>query len=153
MIDLNMLNRQLEAIHRLPQNAASDDTNEVRKTRDRLTIALSREGGVPVDEVAKAVSARLGWPVYDHELLDRIAQAMHCSVVVLEQLDEKHHSWLLECLGGFASNGLSQNQFTRRLFQVIQSLGVEGRCIIVGRGAAFILPWHSTLRIHLVDCL
>ncbi|HEY7312827.1 MAG TPA: cytidylate kinase-like family protein [Gemmataceae bacterium] len=154
MMDFIMLHRQLEAMHRLPSYAArAEDTNEVASSRDRLTIALSCEAGVPVEEVAREVSTRLGWPVYNHELLKRIAEAMHCSVTVLEQLDEKHHSWLPECLGGFASPGLSQSQYACRLIQFIQSLGAEGRCLIVGRGAAFVLPWHSTLRIHLIGYL
>jgi cytidylate kinase len=151
MTNLGMLNRHLEAMHRLrPYAARAEEGNEVETSVDRLTIALSREAGVPIDEIAGEVSARLSWPVYDHELLEQVADAMHCPVAVLEQLDERHHSWLLECLEGFASHGLSQSQYTHRLVQLIQSLGAEGRCIIVGRGAAFVLPWHSTLRVHLV---
>jgi cytidylate kinase len=141
-------------MHRLHSYAAgAADTNEIASSIDRLTIALSREAGVPVEEVAQEVSARLGWPVYDHELLERIAEAMHCSVDVLEQLDERHHSWMLECLEGFASHAPSQSQYTCRLIQFIRSLGAEARCIIVGRGAAFALPWQTTLRIHLVGAV
>jgi len=36
------------------------------------------------------------------------------------------------------------------LLQTIVALGAQGRCVIVGRGASYVLPRSSTLRVRLI---
>src|SRR5262249_55976043 len=96
----------------------------------------------------------LGWPVYDQELVQRIATEMNLRASLLASVDEKRMSWLEECVGGFASvPSVSESAFVRRLIETILSLGVHGDCIIVGRGAPQILPVETTLRVRLVAAL
>ena len=115
------------------------------------TVALDREAGTPAAEVAHAVGARLGWPVHDHELLERVARDLGRPVRMLEAIDEKPHNWLLDCLEGFTSAaGVSEGRFYHQLARLIHELGAAGRCVLVGRGAAQILPPRSTLRVLLV---
>src|SRR6516225_4346905 len=77
-----------------------------------LTIAINREAGAPGTSVAQEVGARLGWPVYDHELIEMIAKEMGLRVNLLETLDEKRQSWILEAMEGFsASPFVSENSF------------------------------------------
>jgi cytidylate kinase len=45
---------------------------------------------------------------------------------------------------------VSESAYVRHLIQTILSLSVHGSCVIVGRGAAHILPPVTTLRIGLV---
>jgi cytidylate kinase len=119
-----------------------------------ITIALTREAGCPGTSVAQEVGIRLGWPVYDHELLERIAQEMGLRVGLLETIDEKRQSWILECLEAFAEMPhVSENTYVRHLAQAVLSLGAHGECIIVGRGAGHILPRETTLRARLVGDL
>src|SRR5579872_1895390 len=66
-----------------------------------FTVALSREAGTQGTAVARELGSRLGWPVYDHELLERIAQEMGVRTALLESVDEKRMSWLLEAFGQF----------------------------------------------------
>jgi cytidylate kinase len=118
---------------------------------DHFTIAVSREVGTPAQEVAQQVGERLGWPVYNREVPVRIAQALHLPVAVVEEIDERRQSWLLECLESFHSLGdLSESRYFRQLVSLIRSLGEQGRCLIVGHGAEFLLPPHRTLRVCLV---
>jgi len=115
-----------------------------------LTVALDREAGTPAAEVARAVGALLGWPVHDHELLERVARDLGRPVWALEAVDEKPHNWLLDCLEGLTSAaGASEARFFHHLARVVHELAAEGRCVIVGRGAAQILPPRSTLRVLL----
>ena len=53
-----------------------------------FAIALSRESGARGTSTAQEVGARLGWTVYDHELLERIAQEMNLRTSLLESVDE-----------------------------------------------------------------
>ncbi len=155
MIATKFFHRQVEALeHLLVGYRTESDTKYMaleETARDRFCIALSREAGTPVLEVAREVGERLGWPVYDRELPARIAQELHLPVAVVEDIDERRQSWLLECIESFSSRcELSESRYFRHLISVIRSLGENGRCLIVGHGAAFILPANSTLRVSLV---
>jgi cytidylate kinase len=115
------------------------------------TIALSREFGAGGTSVAKAIGELLGWPVYDNELVKRIASEMQLRASLLDSVDEKQKSWLLECVEAFSSGPIaSESSYVRHLIETVASLGAHGRCVIVGRGAAQILPPATTLRVRLV---
>jgi cytidylate kinase len=112
-----------------------------------FTIALSREAGANGTAVARAVAEKLGWPVYDRELLQRIADDMGLHASLLESVDEKRVSWLQEIT---SASQVSAAGYVRRLIETVLSLGRLGACVIVGRGAAQILPPETTLRVRLV---
>jgi cytidylate kinase len=116
-----------------------------------LTIALERQAGAPGTSVAQEVGRRLGWPVYDHELLEQIARESGLRVSLLESVDERRQSWLTEAFQSFAEvPQVTENTYVRHLAQTILSLGAHGSCIIVGRGAGQILPPANTLRVGLI---
>jgi len=116
-----------------------------------FTIAISREAGTPGTTVAHEVGSRLHWQVYDHELVEHIAREMGVHTSLLDTIDERHQNWLLECLRGFGgASRVSESNYTRRLIDTLLALAAHGECIIVGRGAPFILPAESTLRVRLV---
>ena len=125
-----------------------------RKTERALSIAISREAGARGSSVAREVGRRLGWTVYDHELLESIAREMKVRASLLESVDEKHKSWLEERVEAFSAIPyVSENAFVRHLVETVLSLGVHGECVIVGRGAAHILPAATTLRVRLIAAL
>jgi cytidylate kinase len=116
-----------------------------------LTIAISRQAGAGGTSVAMEVGSRLGWPVYDHALVERIAREMHLRTQLLESVDERRKSWMLECAEAFGqAPPLSESAYVRHLIETVISLGAHGSCIIVGRGAAHILAPPMTLRVRLV---
>jgi hypothetical protein len=139
------LERQAEALAR-----AQRHWQEPTVTR-AWTIALTREAGTPGVELAREIGRRHHWPVYDRELIERIASEMGHHANLLDSLDEKHRSWLLEAVQSLTLAGpVSEAKFIRRLVETVLSLGAIGHCVIVGRGAAQILPPESTLRVRLV---
>jgi cytidylate kinase len=119
-----------------------------------FTIALSREAGIDASAIVAETARRLGWSVYDRELLEKIAREMGLRTTLLESVDERRGSWLRECLEQFASAPtVSESAYVRHLIETIASLGAHGQCIIVGRGAAQLLPPATTLRVRLVASL
>src|SRR5436189_2636892 len=60
-----------------------------------LTIAISRQEGTNGTAVATKVAERLGWHLYDREILRRIADEMGLRTSLLESVDEKGVNWLL----------------------------------------------------------
>ena len=119
-----------------------------------VSVALMREAGTPGTQVAHEAGARLGWQVYDQNLLEGIANELGLRHNLLDSVDERHKSWLTECIEAFGSvPSVSENTYVRHLVQTVLPLGAHGHCVIVGRGSAFILPGDRTLRILLVGDL
>jgi cytidylate kinase len=120
-----------------------------------ITIALDRETGTPGSRLAHALGERLGWQVYDHELLEKIAQEMGLRTRLLESVDEKHGNWVREAVRELmqalaAAPSVSESKYVRHLLETLLSLSRHGDCIVVGRGAAQVLPPSTTLRVKLV---
>jgi cytidylate kinase len=140
---------------RQPGIAQRDVSSQVPRA---FTVALSRELGTQGTSIAKEVGRLLGWQVYDHELLEHIAKEMGLRTALLESLDERQQSWLLELVAGITtapargewSTIVSESAFVHHLIETVLALGVHGECVIVGRGAAFIMPAATTLRVRLV---
>jgi cytidylate kinase len=121
------------------------------QTPPPFTIALSREAGTRDTLVAEEVGQQLGWHVYDHELLDQIAQDMGLCTSLLESVDERRKELLLEVFEALLSvPKVSESAYVHHLVKTVLALGMHGECVIVGRGAAFILPAETTLRVWLV---
>jgi cytidylate kinase len=120
----------------------------------QLTIALEREAGALRTSVAHELARQLDWPAYDHELLERIAQEMGLRTRLLESVDERRRSWLEESIERFSGTPLaSANAYVRHLIETLFFLGAHGECVIVGRGAAQLLPAETTLRVRLIGNL
>jgi cytidylate kinase len=154
MMDTSFLHRQTQALQGSMNYGARRDRSEGERecaAVDRFTIALSREAGTPAVEVAWEIAGKLGWTVYDRELPLAVARELNLPLAIVEEIDERRQNWLLECLGGFVSTPeLSESRYFHHMVALVRSLGERGRCVIVGRGAAHILPPRSTLRVRLV---
>jgi cytidylate kinase len=116
-----------------------------------FSVAISREAGTRGPAVARAVGERLGWQVYDNELLELVARDLHVRAKLLENVDERHVSWLQECVEAFAAvPAVREGKYVRHLIETMLSLAARGRCVIVGRGSPFVLPPATTLRVRLM---
>jgi cytidylate kinase len=116
-----------------------------------FTIAISREAGANGSAIGRLLGERLGWPVYDYELVERIANDMGLRSELLESVDEKRMSWLQEFTDSFTSQrSVTESAYLRHLVETLLTLAIHGECIIVGRGANVVAPPETTLRIRLV---
>ena len=116
-----------------------------------FTVALTREAGALGTSIAQEIGRLLGWPVYDHSLLEQIAEDLGVRTNLVESVDERRKGWLLEMTEHLlAVPTVSETAYLRRLLETVLALGAHGECVIVGRGAAFVLPPETTLRVRLV---
>src|SRR5262245_48176773 len=127
--------------------------NQARMAKDQdapFVIAVSREAGIDSATITHEVGRLLNWPVYDQELLERIAQDMHLRPDLLERVDERSVPWLLERVETFLSApAVTKTAYVKRLITTLFSLAAHGRCVVVGRGAAHVLPAATTVRVRL----
>lgn len=119
--------------------------------RPPFTITISRETGALGNTVANEIGKRLDWPVYDKNILEKIAEGLGKPTSRLENVDERPTSWLEDRLTAMMlKDHVPADAYLRHLTAVVAALGAAGACVIVGRGANFVLPAETTLRVRLV---
>jgi cytidylate kinase len=120
-------------------------------TGPRFTVAVARQAGTYARETAQEVARRLGWPLYDRELLDTIGREMGLQGQLLESVDEKHQPWLRDAFEEFMGvPHVNEHKYVQHLLKTVLTLGAKGSCVILGRGAVRILPLETTVRVRLV---
>jgi cytidylate kinase len=109
-------------------------------------VTISREFGSGGRTIGKLVAERLGYKFYDGELIDEVVKSSGLSREIVERYDEyaTHKNSFLYSIavnaGGDAYNGLSfANRVQIAQVNVIKALAEEGNCVIIGRGADYIL--------------
>ena len=151
----------LAAAERQMQNWVMNQETEVRASRaqnlDRLTrtlnpyIAISREEGVDGSDIARLVGERLGWNVLDKELLDRVANRFGLSRMMLQIVDETQGNWVYDVLGIWMDrNIVSHEKYVALLSRVILAAARNEKCVLVGRGAQFLLPQEKGLSVRII---
>jgi cytidylate kinase len=138
-----------EALLRTAKHETSDSNQAQR--RPPFSITLSREAGALGTTVAEAVGKRLGWPLYDDELIEKIADELGEPASYVRDLDERSISWLQEFIANLVNKyHFNPTAYFRALVGFVRGLGALGQCVIVGRGSSFLLPHETTLRVRLV---
>lgn len=109
-------------------------------------VTISREFGSGGRTIGKLVAERLGYKFYDGELIDEVVKSSGLSREIVERYDEyaTHKNSFLYSIavnaGGDSYNGLSfANRVQIAQVNVIKALAEEGNCVIIGRGADYIL--------------
>lgn len=109
-------------------------------------ITVSREFGSGGRTIAKQVAERLGYNFYDDEIINRVIETSGLSREIVEKYDEyaTHKNSFLYSIavnaGGDNYSGLSfANRVQIAQINVIKQMAEEGNCVIVGRGADYIL--------------
>lgn len=116
-----------------------------------LTIAVSREAGSRGTLIATRAGQKLGWQIYNQELLEYIAQEGTFRQDIVENLPEPAARWVDEQLQRLLrEQNLSQHPSIIDLARIILALGAQGEVILIGRGAGLILPHESTLHVRTV---
>ncbi len=112
-------------------------------------LTVSRNVGLSGLDVAQQIAARLGWPVFDKELLQHMAGDDAVRRRLYELMDGRDLTWLESCLRPLGVTGAERDDYFHRLSETILSLARKGRAVFVGRGADLILPREMGLRIRL----
>jgi cytidylate kinase len=136
-----MVERQMllhDALDRAVQPHPSAHTN----LRYRF-ITISRDKGSFGDAIAEELAKRLGWSVFDKEVVDYIAHNSHVRQHLVQQLDEKARNLVHETIQRFlrmaegGSFGIAE--YRESLLKTLAYLAMRGESVIVGRGSNFAL--------------
>jgi cytidylate kinase len=115
-------------------------------------ITISRQLGVGGRRIAESLAKRLGWSLWDKDLVDAIAKGAEVSTRVVEAFDEKTVSELdrlaSALTGQYEIGGFLYGQ---HLVRVILAVARHGYAIILGRGANFLLTGAMHIRLVASD--
>ncbi len=115
-------------------------------------LTVAREFGSGGGRIANLVARRLGWKLFDQEIIGQIARAAHVDSHVVKHYDERVDSWLRrvneEAIRGVAlaagrplaeEDIFDAHAMADRTRNIIEEAYAAGHCVIVGRGAQCIL--------------
>ena len=112
---------------------------------ENMIITIGRQFGSGGHEVGRKLAKELGIKIYDKELLKLIAEESGICEKVLENYDEKPTNSLLYSMVmdvdpsmNYVGTTLNQ-QIYQAQYDTIRKLGARESCVIVGRGADYIL--------------
>jgi hypothetical protein len=138
---------RMESQQRLEEETA----NATPKQLIHPYVAISREAGVDASEIAEAIASKIGWKMFDRELLDYMVENYHWSRVALGHVDERTVSWFHETFGNWLDKQLvSQAAFVHRLGKIVLLAAQHESMVFVGRGAQFILPRAVGLAVRII---
>lgn len=116
-------------------------------------VTVANVVGVGGNEVAAALGRALGWPVYDRELLTRMAGDDEARASLYHSMDERDLGWLEGTLRSLMEQSFRMNDYFHRLVETALCLARQRPTVFVGRAADLILPKSKGLRVKLIASL
>ena len=114
-------------------------------------ITLEREYGSGGSLIAKTLAQHLGWKHWDEELTAEIARAANVDFHKAQRCDERVDTFLYRLFRVYARGSYERSLaiggsrvfdtdcMVEMLQKVIEDIASRGNCVIVGRGAPYIL--------------
>lgn len=114
-------------------------------------ITVEREYGCGASHIATAIAARLGWKLWDQEITEEIARRLKCKKEMVQEREERCDSMFYRLVKAFMRGSFEARIDTENLEvldaehlallfeKVINGIADRGQCVIVGRGANWIL--------------
>jgi cytidylate kinase len=116
-----------------------------------LTIAVSREAGSRGHTIGVRAARKLGWSVYNQELLEYTAQEGVFGRNVRDALSPEAARWVDDQLEQLLrEQTISQHPSIQNLARTVLALGAQGEVVLIGRGAGFLLPRATTLHVRII---
>ena len=110
-------------------------------------VACARWPGAAGEEIAEQVAAWLDYGLFGAETIDRIAADQGARQRLTAGLDAARRAALVEQIEEADARAPGAS---RELVEVVATLGARGMAVILGRGAAVILPPARALRVLVV---
>jgi cytidylate kinase len=116
-----------------------------------LTVAVSREAGSRGGSIGRRAARKLGWQVYDQELLEYVSQDGPMHQELIDGLPAGAADWLGQRLEQLQrEQSVSQHPSILRLARAILALAAQGGVVLIGRGAGLLLPAETTLHVRVL---
>jgi cytidylate kinase len=114
-------------------------------------VTISRQAGARGTELGRRVAERMGFRLWDQELVQQIASRDGSIDQLARVVDEHTHNAVEELLSSILmGDAFTGEGYVWRLRTVIETLAATGSAVVVGRGAQFVVAPGAALRIRVV---
>ena len=135
-------------IARSQQPAAPEPSSKAVERFLTISRAVGA-GGADGAAIAARLGRRLGWPVFNKQILHAMADDDRIRTQLYASMDERDVGWVEESLRSLVQGPCSKNDYFHRLTHTILALARQSHAVFVGRGADLILPRAHGLRVRL----
>lgn len=136
---------------RLAEEGAKTGPHEIPHLPEGPWISFSKQLGSDAIRIARILGEKLGWQIYDKEIVEAIARGTHTRQQVLSRLDEKVVGRFEDLLNNLlVPEHLDHLTYLREMGKVIWALARQGRVILLGRGANWFLDSRYGIRVRTV---
>jgi len=141
----NLVDRQ---VHAWQQRQKAKQQRERTLLAQNLTV--SRQYGARGHALAEAIAQRLGYTLWDQELVHELAEETGASETILKTLDEHYRGRVDDAVQGLVlGSQYTSSTYLKRMMKLIMTIASHGHNVFVGRGAEFVLP-ESVLKLRVV---
>ena len=155
MINIEDVVRKQIALYRAYDLRAERERRAGRGKEGNLSygpyLLISREKGAGGSAVAQLAGKRLGWQVFDKEIVDAIAERAQVRRELIESLDERARATIQDAIGQWLRpQPMGTSGYLAHWREILLTLGHQGDVVIVGRGAQYVLPSQFGLQVRMV---
>lgn len=146
-----LINRVVSAVPlvHLKRSEAREAEGEPASRFRKPFITVSREPGSGGKPIAKLISERLGFTLYDRKIIEDVSRNVHSRKALMESIDEHGRSAIDDIIHAtFNPDYVSDIRYIRSLSSVVLSTAMRGEVVILGRGANFITPFEKGLHVR-----
>jgi cytidylate kinase len=115
------------------------------------TVTVSREKGSGGSSIGRLAAERLGFVIFDSEIVDEVARSASVDRLVVKHMDEQSRRGIKESTDRVIRHqSFSPETYMAHLTKTILTIGEKGRAVIIGRGAHLLLPLERCFRVRVV---
>lgn len=141
-----------ELRRRAAQEGGEKARRELAHLKEGPWLTISKQLGSGAVDLAHRLAERLGWQVFDREILEAISSQTQAREAVLARLDERESGWIEDSLARLlVADDPGKAAYQRELLRVVLALGRQGRAVLLGRGANWLLDPRYGLRVRVVE--
>lgn len=113
-------------------------------------VTVANIVGAGGNEVAQLLGEKLGWSVFDRQILTTMAGDDEVRGRLYRSMDERDLGWFEDTFRSLMQDEFHKNDYFHRLSETILVLARQGPAVFVGRAADLILPRRHGLRVKLI---
>jgi cytidylate kinase len=115
-----------------------------------LSVAISRESGARGGTIGRLAGKRLGWQVYDQDLLEFMVQDSVARQGLLDSLSPACVNWVEGRIAELQRLHDLRDESVLHLARLVLALAAQGDVVLIGRGTGCILPRETTLNVRVI---
>ena len=114
-------------------------------------VTITGEFGALGDSVAQEVAQRLGYALFDRQVIELITKKAQTNTTIVDEVQDRDRSYLQSIFRDLEhADAIDPASYSRRLHEVVGLIGAQGAVVILGRGANMILGPKRALRVRCV---